>query len=91
MDKLYGYHVTTPKKVKQYKATGGILPPVRFWLYESSARNWAKKTGRTVILKILVGTNIYPLPDHQPPKHAWWTDSIIRDYVEIGGNNAMSL
>lgn len=73
---MIGYHVTTPKKLERYKATGGILPPVRFWAFESSARAWGKKTMRTVILKIEVDT-AYPLPDHQPPRHAWWHDGIV--------------
>lgn len=32
------YHVTTTKKVKRYIASGGILPPVRFWGNEHCAR-----------------------------------------------------
>lgn len=71
---MIGYHVTTPKKLDRYKATGGILPPVRFWPNRFTAERWAKKTGRSVILEIEVSQS-YPLPDHKPAR---WTSEFIR-------------
>ncbi len=76
---MIGYHVTTPKKLERYKATGVILSPVRFWIFKDSASTWMKKTGRTIILKINVD-KAYPLPDHQPRGHAYWTPEIIRKW-----------
>ena len=74
---MIGYHVTTPKKLARYQATGAILPPVRFWAFERSAQSWADKTGRHVILRIDVDT-AYPLPDHKPTGHAYWTPELVR-------------
>jgi hypothetical protein len=75
---MTGYHVTTPAKLSRYIATGNcILPPVRFWKFLQSAENWGKKTQRSVILKIEVN-EAYPLPDHKPKGHAWWTPEIVR-------------
>lgn len=74
---MTGWHVTTPKKLARYRATGGILPPVRFWRFKSSAEAWAKKVGRSVILEIAV-TEAYPLPDHKPTGHAWWSPEMVR-------------
>lgn len=81
-DVVTGWHVTTPKKVDRYRATGGILSPVRFWIYERSAREWARRTGRTVILRIEVET-AHPLPDHRPHGHAWWTSEMVHDWDEV--------
>lgn len=81
-----GYHVTTPKKLARYVASRAILPPVRYWIYKSSAKAWAKKTGRTVILKIEVMGDSYFLPDHQPRMHAKWTNSFVRNFKEIMHN-----
>ena len=79
---ITGYHVTTPKKLERYKATGCILPPVRFWLFRNSAEAWAKKTGRTVILEIPVKV-AYPLPDHKPTGHAAWTPEMVRKWAVV--------
>ena len=49
---MIGYHVTTTKKLERYKRTGGILPPVRFWPNDFTAKKWARKTLRDVILRI---------------------------------------
>ena len=49
-EKMTAYHCTTPKKLKRYISTGGILPPVRFWSSEYSARKWMQKTGRSILL-----------------------------------------
>jgi len=77
---MIGYHVTTPKKLDKYKSTGGILPPVRFWPNLETAKRWAKRTSRTIILQIEYGI-AYPLPDHKPAK---WTPEIIKRYQPLG-------
>lgn len=80
---MIGYHVTTDKKLARYQITGAILPPVRFWPNELTARRWAKRTGRNIILQIEY-TQAYPLPDHKPAK---WTGELIRDFVEVKNGN----
>lgn len=76
---MLGYHVTTNRKLERYKCSNCILPPVRFWPNIETARRWAIRTGRNVILKI-EATETYPLPDHIPAR---WTPEIIRKYEEI--------
>lgn len=76
---MTGYHVTTPAKLRRYKSTGAILPPVRFWPSLSTARLWAKHTGRQIILKIECEKS-HPLPDHRP---AHWTPNTIRAWEEV--------
>ena len=76
---MNGFHVTTPKKLARYIATGCILPPVRFWRFEDSAKAWANKTHRTVILRI-EASEAYPMPDHHPRGHAWWTPEHVRNW-----------
>lgn len=73
---MIGYHVTTPKKIARYQTTGAILPPVRFWPDLHTARRWAKKTGRIVILQIQYEA-AYPLPDHRP---AMWTPETVFEW-----------
>lgn len=75
---MTGYHVTTPAKMARYCSTGCILPPVRYWRTSETARRWAQKTGRRVILEIKVPAESYPMPDHQPPMMAWWTPMCVR-------------
>lgn len=70
---MTGYHVTTPRRAARYQTTGAILPPVRFWPNLYTARRWAKKTGRTVILQIQCSA-AFPLPDHKP---AMWTPETV--------------
>ena len=79
---MMGYHVTTPRKLERYHKTGCILSPVRFWKYLSSAEAWAKRTGRTKILRIDVRV-AHPLPDHKPRGHAYWTDECVRGWWPI--------
>lgn len=76
------YHCTTPKKLARYVATGAILPPVRFWLYRNSAEAWAEKTRRSIILAINPRAR-YPLPDHKPSGHAWWSDDPVREWEVV--------
>jgi hypothetical protein len=73
---MIGFHVTTKKKLDKYKQTGCILPPVRFWPNEFTAREWMKKTLRDVLLVINVEKS-YPLPDHKPAR---WTEEIVRKW-----------
>lgn len=76
---MIGYHVTTPRKVARYEATGCILPPVRFWPDLWPAQRWARRTGRTVILKIETKTS-HPLPDHRPAR---WTPEMVREWETL--------
>ena len=71
---MIGYHVTTTKKFERYKITGGILPPVRFWPNDFTAKKWARKTLRDLILRIECIDSL-PLPDHKPAR---WTPEIVR-------------
>jgi hypothetical protein len=77
---MTAYHVTTQKKMERYRTSGCILPPVRFWPNEETARRWMKRTGRDVLVTFsLEGLTHHPLPDHRPAR---FTDEIIRDYQE---------
>ena len=79
---MTGYHVTTKAKVKRYLATGCILPPVRFWAFENSARAWGEKCSRDTVLKIEV-KEVHPLPDHKPKGHAYWADEFVRKWEDL--------
>ena len=79
---IKAYHVTTQKKLDRYKKTGAILPPVRFWKYENSAREWMKRTSRNILIEFNVD-EFYPLPDHKPRGHAFWSPEIVRDFKII--------
>jgi len=74
---MRAYHCTTPKKFERYKTTGAILPPVRFWSTEYSARKWMKKTGRSILLVFDISERVFPLP---VKGGAFWTDQMIRNY-----------
>jgi len=71
---MKAYHCTTQKKLARYNATGGILPPVRFWSSKHSALKWMKKTGRDVLLCFEAPERTYPLP---VKGGAFWSDQII--------------
>lgn len=77
------YHCTTPKKLHRYEATGAILPPVRYWLSEGAAREWLRKTGRTVLLAFERPDTSYPLPDHRPRGMAHWSPCMVREWEEL--------
>ena len=63
---MTGYHVTTYHKLERYRATGLILPPVRFWPDIADAARFSRQTGRRIILRIVVSdTAVRPLPGHQ--------------------------
>jgi len=84
---MTGYHVTTSKKLKKYNATGGILPPVRFWPNQYTAAKWAKRTMRDVILRIECNES-FPLPDHKPAR---WTNEFVKNYSkEVANGNKMA-
>ena len=75
------YHVTTPKKVKRYHATGYIKSPVRGFTTMTAAMAWAIKVHRTVILRISVD-DPHKLPDHHNTfGEAWWNDSDVSDWT----------
>ena len=79
---MIGFHCTTPKKLERYMATKGILPPVRFWIFKNSAKAWMEKTGRSILLQIEC-EKYFPLPDHHPRGHAFWTPNIIVKFSQI--------
>lgn len=72
-----GYHCTTVGKLEKYKKSGRIIAPVRFWPNEQTAKRWAKRTGREVLLKIELPGVSYPLPDHAP---AYWCPDDVTKY-----------
>lgn len=72
------FHATTPKKLLRYQATGTILPPIRGWTTEKAAREFARRTLRSVILKLTLDSPAWPLPDHHIPEGlAFWTLSVV--------------
>jgi hypothetical protein len=73
-----GFHVTTQRKLERYERTGAILPPVRYFPNELTARRWMKRTGRDTLLQIEVTGDSYPLPDHKPAR---WTNSLVRNWT----------
>ncbi len=76
------YHCTTDKKLLKYKQTGFIISPVRGWKYLQSAINWNKKTGRNIILEIECKES-FPLPDHKPLYHSFWTPENIYKFEVV--------
>ena len=76
MSERFAFHATTPKRLARYRATGAILPPVRFFGFEARARQWGGKTQRLVLLRFPWPEPTYPLPDHQPS--AYFTPSLVR-------------
>ena len=74
------YHCTTPKKLRKYKGTGAILPPVRFWTTEYSAMKWMCKTGRSILLSFDRPAKSYPLPIKGG---AMWTGELIRSWEQV--------
>jgi len=61
-----GWHCTTKVELEKYKSSGRIIAPVRFWPNEETAKRWAKRTGRELVIKIELPGISYPLPDHKP-------------------------
>lgn len=77
------YHCTTPHKLERYIGSKQIFSPVRGWKWLNSAKEWNKKTGRTIILEIETTENVYPLPDHKPLFHSFWTSDNIKSWKII--------
>lgn len=74
------YHATTPKKAKNYRASGRIIAPVRGFTTMQGAMAWAIKVGRTVIVEF-EATAPHKLPDHHNQfGQAWWNDGDIMDW-----------
>lgn len=82
---MIGYHVTTPRKLARYVASRAIFPPVRFWQYLPSAKAWALRTGRTIILRIDVET-AYP-DARSPAPRACVVDTWLR--VQVAGGEVV--
>lgn len=81
------YHVTTEKKAKRYRESGGILSPVRGFDTLMAAMAWAIKTGRTVIYEF-DAIDPHMLPDHHNEYgKAWWNDGNIHNYKCIFSAN----
>ena len=59
------WHVTTAKKLKRYKDSGGILPPVRAWESLSAAERFSKQTGRKIIVRLKFPNTAERLPGHR--------------------------
>ena len=74
------YHCTTDNKLKRYEHTGAILPPVRFWTTELSARKWMRKTGRNILLSFDKPDRCFPLPIKGG---AAWTDGLVRSWGQL--------
>jgi len=77
---MTGYHCTTSKKLERYESTGAILPPVRFWSTEYSAREWMKKVGRNILLQFDIPGRYFPLPIKGG---AYWSNSLVRKWKRI--------
>ncbi len=59
------WHVTTAKKLRRYKDSGGILPPVRAWESLEAAERFSKQTGRKVILRLKFPNTAAKLEGHR--------------------------
>lgn len=79
------YHATTPKKMKRYEASNGVLPPVRGFDTIDAACKWARKTHRTIILELKVMPElVQALPDHHEPTGlAWWTPEKVSNWRDV--------
>lgn len=71
------FHVTTGKKVKEYRRIGRINAPVRGFDTLQGAMAWAMKVGRKVIMQVDCTTTAQMLPDHHNAwGNAWWTGDV---------------
>jgi hypothetical protein len=70
------YHVTTPRKARQYRASGQINRIVRGFTTLLSAMAWAIQTGRAVIYQVDTGDlSCWKMPDHHNEwGEAWWVE-----------------
>lgn len=77
------FHVTTPKKVERYEASGRIILPVRGWSTIEAAREWMRKTGRSIVLRI-EGERVHKLPDHRSSfGEAWWIEQDVKQWEAV--------
>jgi len=58
------YHCCSFKKLERYKATGGIMPPVRAWETIEQANRMSISTGRKVILRLKFPNDADKLEGH---------------------------
>lgn len=58
------YHVCTLKKLRKYKQSGGINPPVRAWKNIRQAERFSISTGRKIILRLKFPNCAEQLPGH---------------------------
>jgi len=88
---LVGYHVTTPRKLARYQASGAIWPPVRFWVTRADAERLARQTGRLLILRLAVpDAAVRVLPGHRSAPRV--TDALVRAWrVEDASAGTRSL
>lgn len=85
------YHVTTPKKLARYVASGRIIAPVRGFTTVAAAQEWARRTGRSIILEVC-GTDCNKLPDHHNQFGcAWWIDHDVTEWNMIDEEDIISL
>lgn len=76
------FHVTTPAKAREYRASGRILAPVRGFTTLQAAMAWAMKVGRSVVYEVTADPGAFhKLPDHHNPfGQAWWIDADVVDF-----------
>lgn len=58
------WHVCSTNKLKRYKESGGILPPVRAWETIEQAARMSLSTGRRHILRLKFPNNTPKLEGH---------------------------
>lgn len=67
------WHACRPAQLQRYKATGGILPPVRGFDTPEGAHIWGATVGRSIVLEVDVELT-QALPDHHHQMGlAWWS------------------
>jgi hypothetical protein len=76
------WHATTPKKLARYHASGRILLPVRGFDSLDAAKEWARKVGRSIVLRF-EGRDVHKLPDHHVSGYglAWWEDADVETWT----------
>lgn len=59
------YHVCGANKLRRYKQSGFIKPPVRGWVTIQEAERFSKQTGRPIILRLKFPENAKVLEGHR--------------------------
>lgn len=68
------FHMTTPKKLARYQATGRILAPVRGFDTLEGALASKMAINRKLVVVVVIHGPVWPLPDHHNAEGlAWWT------------------